>query len=104
MTVGAAFSLGFNLTCGTREVLQARNAFSIPRWGSIGAGLAAVLFIGILANLDGAIQLLTNTWTKLAGVGIATPFDYWRASRMMPPGPPGYEITEFPFFTFSTPI
>lgn len=100
MTVGAAFSLGFNLTCGTREVLQARNAFRIPRWGSIGAGLAAVLFIGILANLDGAIQLLTNTWTKLAGVGIATPFDYWRASRMMPPDPPGYEITEFPFFTF----
>ncbi|MBI4219406.1 MAG: hypothetical protein HY682_04620, partial [Chloroflexi bacterium] len=27
-------------------------------------------------------------------------FDYWRSSRMMAPGSPGNEITEFPFFTF----
>ena len=27
-------------------------------------------------------------------------FDFWRSSRMMPPDPPGNEITEFPYFTF----
>ena len=30
----------------------------------------------------------------------ASEFDFWRSSRMMPPDPPGHEITEFPFFTF----
>ena len=100
MTIGAAFSLGFNLTAGARDILQGQTTLKIPRWGSVGAGLAAVLFVGILANLDGAIQLLSNLWARLVDVGVPQPFDYWRASRMMPPDPPGYEITEFPFFTF----
>jgi YYY domain-containing protein len=36
----------------------------------------------------------------LASGGPFGEFDFWRSSRMMPPDPPGHEITEFPFFTF----
>ena len=40
---------------------------------------------------------LINPLVKLESIG---DFDFWRSSRMMPPDPPGFEITEFPFFTF----
>ena len=91
LTAGGAFSLGYNLAEGARLALRRGGAVIAPAWSAPAAGLAAVVFVVILGNLDGAIQLAQGAWVD---------FDYWRSSRMMPPDPPGFEITEFPFFTF----
>ena len=64
------------------------------------AGLTGILFVVVIGNLDGAIQLGQAGWRALVQGLPAGEFDFWRSSRMMPPDPPGYEITEFPFFTF----
>ena len=91
LTAGAAFSLGYNMAEGARLALRRTGCIVAPAWSSVGAGLAAAVFVVILGNLDGAMQLVEGAWGN---------FDYWRSSRMMPPDPPGFEITEFPFFTF----
>ena len=71
-----------------------------PAWSAVCAGLAAVMFVVILGNLDGAMQLVRGAWEDVVRGNAFPAFDYWRSSRMMPPDPPGFEITEFPFFTF----
>ena len=63
------------------------------------AGLVGVAFVTVLGNLDGALQVIGGVRQVLAGQPFGE-FDFWRSSRMMPPDPPGNEITEFPFFTF----
>ncbi len=63
------------------------------------AGLAGAAFVAVLGNMDGAIQVGKSLGQWLAGQAPGE-FDFWRSSRMMPPDPPGFEITEFPFFTF----
>ena len=64
------------------------------------AGLLGAAFVAVLGNMDGAVQVWQGAWSALV-LGLPAPdFDFWRASRMMPPDPPGWEITEFPFFTF----
>ena len=65
----------------------------------MGAGLLGALFVCVLGNLDGAAQLFGGGWRWLE-TGAPFGFDYWRSTRMMPPDPPGHEITEFPFFSF----
>ena len=61
------------------------------------AGVISMFFVCLIGNLDGLYQV----WDSIRfGSNILTDFDYWRSSRMMPPDPPGHEITEFPFFTF----
>ena len=89
LTAGAAFSLGYNITEGARRWL--RSAIRPPRWSAIAAGGAAVAMTVVLGNLHGGGQLLR---------GAVSNFDFWAPTRMMPPDPPGFEITEFPFFTF----
>ena len=89
LTAGAAFSLGYNITEGARRWL--RSAIRPPRWSAIAAGAAAVAMTVVLGNLHGGGQLLR---------GAVSNFDFWAPTRMMPPDPPGFEITEFPFFTF----
>ena len=64
------------------------------------AGLVGLVFVTVLGNLDGAIQIAQSGWKALAQGLPVGEFDFWRSSRMMPPDPPGHEITEFPFFTF----
>lgn len=85
------------------------------------AGLTAALFVAVIGNLDGLLQLGQGVWGKLFGDGGAIlPFDFWRSSRMLPnldsvePGPlhfwlwhtadqaaeVSWHITEFPFFSF----
>ncbi|MBI4233365.1 MAG: glycosyltransferase family 39 protein [Chloroflexi bacterium] len=64
------------------------------------AGLAAGLFVVVLGNLGGAVQLLQGALRSVVQDVPFPPFDFWRSTRMMPPDPPGFEITEFPFFTF----
>ena len=63
------------------------------------AGLLGALFVCVLGNLDGAAQLAGGAWRWFES-GAPFGFDYWRSTRMMPPDPPGHEITEFPFFSF----
>ena len=100
LTAGGAFSLGYNLAEGARLALRRSGAVVAPAWSAVGAGLAAVLFVIILGNLDGAIQFGQGAWEDVVRGNSFPAFDYWRSSRMMPPDPPGFEITEFPFFTF----
>ena len=90
-------------------------------WSPVLAGVAAALFVTVIGNLDGAIQslelllrLFATVIEKLYDVirgsesllqmfSLSEPlgeFNFWRSSRLMPPDPPGNEITEFPFFTF----
>ena len=98
--------------------LKGASAFA---WSPVLAGVAAALFVTVIGNLDGAIQsleillrLFATVIEKLYDVirgsesllqmfPLSEPlgeFNFWRSSRMMPPEPPGNEITEFPFFTF----
>ena len=89
LVVGAAFSLGYNTAEGARRAVH--SVRSIPVWSPLVAGGAAVLFMVVFSNLDGGVQVLQ---------GAAGNFDFWAPTRMLPPDPPGFEITEFPFFTF----
>ena len=87
----------------------------------ITAGFTGALFVAVIGNLDGAIQLAQGAWGKVAGAGAGVfPFDFWRSSRMLPNaesvewnpfafwllGASGsqsevsWHITEFPFFSF----
>ncbi len=91
LTLTGAFSVGFNLV----ESLRRRR----PHLGvgsAVAAGLAAALLVAVLANVDGAVQLLQGAARTLTG-GSFGQFDYWRSSRMISTG---FAITEFPFWTF----
>ena len=138
LTVTGAFSLVYNLTEGVRrarmpgtlaggaDAAAAVESSTEPsRWRSslgspVGAGLTAGLFIAVIGNLDGMVQIIQWTWHKLADGGSFPFFYFWRSSRMLDsqenfdPSPlafwvpdkvPGFadispHITEFPFFTF----
>ena len=90
MTVALSYGVAYNLAAVS-------NVRALP---PALAGVAGALFVTVIGNLDGAVQLAQSAW-RVAVKGIpAAPFDFWRSSRMMPPDPPGFEITEFPFFTF----
>ena len=91
------------------------------RWAAHPAacGLAAALFVAVIGNLDGLVQLVQGVGQQLAGNGWPG-FDFWRSSRMIPPldafvpnaaafwlptpipdaPAQSWHITEFPFFTF----
>ncbi|MBI4297091.1 MAG: glycosyltransferase family 39 protein [Chloroflexi bacterium] len=91
LTVTGAFSLAFNL-------VRAKGGKMSSAFLTGGAG---VLFVALLGNLDGAVQLLQGLGKVLQGLPFP-PFDYWRSSRMIVSGigpNSGFEITEFPFFT-----
>lgn len=60
------------------------------------AGLATAMLMVVLANLDGAAQLLQAAGRSL-GDGAFGNFDFWRSSRLMPGQ---IAITEFPFWSF----
>ncbi len=89
LTAGAAFSLGYNLTEGARRWL--RGTLRPAGWTAVAAGAAAMAMAVVLGNLHGGGQFLR---------GKISDFNFWDPTRMMPPDPPGFEITEFPFFTF----
>ncbi len=125
LTAGGAFSLAYNLAAAARgpgtggraapadrgpppargpgavraAIGRLRGAAGEPGWGPVWAGLAAVGMVAVLGNLDGAIQLGRSVADAVRGLPFGE-FDFWRSSRMMAPDPPGFEITEFPFFTF----
>jgi YYY domain-containing protein len=92
MTFTAAFSVGFNLTEGLRQ--RMRLAVS-PRSTMI-AGVITAMLVAVLANLDGAAQLIQATG-RVLGTGSFGQFDFWRSSRLMPGQ---ISITEFPLWSF----
>ncbi len=104
LAVGGAFSVVYNLAASVLRPAgtTARAVFRRPpgvEWSAVAAGLCGALFVCVLGNLDGAAQLVRGGWRWLES-GAPFAFDYWRSTRMMPPDPPGHEITEFPFFSF----
>ena len=108
LTVSAVFTIVFNLVEGSRRALNERvlitNKFVAARKkinpGSVMAGMVAALFAAVIGNLDGLIQMIEGVWRIVFLDLPFGQFDFWRSSRMMPPDPPGFEINEFPFFTF----
>lgn len=101
LTVGGVYSIVYNLVRSAGRRLDEGMGIlsSVPRWSPVVMGLVGVAFVTILGNLDGAIQVGLGVKNVLVGQPFGE-FDFWRSSRMMPPDPPGHEITEFPFFTF----
>ena len=49
----------------------------------VAAGLIAAVFIGVMGNLDGVVQLAQGTWKAVDGQQFPA-FDFWRSSRMVP--------------------
>ena len=122
LTVGGAFSVVYNLAEASRRRLPRQRARTAPdmeaaggedvssiesssmgatvfSWSPVIAGLAAALFVTVIGNLDGAIQSMESLYALVMNEPTGG-VDFWRSSRMMPPDPPGNEITEFPYFTF----
>ncbi|MCY4367339.1 MAG: DUF2298 domain-containing protein [Chloroflexi bacterium] len=87
----------------------------------ITAGFTAALFVAVIGNLDGLLQILQGVGRRLGEAGASVfAFDFWRSSRMLPnlesiepnfltfwlwntsdkPLEISWHITEFPFFSF----
>ena len=98
LTVGGAFTVVYNLTETARRKRGKNNKKG--RFGPFVAGLVGAIFVSLLGNLDGAVQALQGIGRVVLLNLPFGEFDFWRSSRLMPPDPPGFEITEFPFFTF----
>ena len=132
LTCAGAYSLVYNLVEGARRPERGdeppsaplckggRRGISSPVPPPIWAGLLAALFVAVIGNLDGVVQLVQGVWQKFVlGQGFPA-FDFWRSSRMLPELPSvdpslltfwlpdqgagivqtSPHITEFPFFTF----
>ena len=57
-------------------------------WGPVAAGLLAGLFVAVIGNLDGIVQVVKGGWNNVFD-GQAFPSlnyisDFWRSSRMLP--------------------
>ena len=95
MTAALSYSVVYNLASWVQGKREGPSGVS-----PVIAGLIGLVFVTVIGNLDGAIQIAQSAWNALANGIPVGEFDYWRSSRMMPPDPPGHEITEFPLFTF----
>ena len=91
-TLAGAFSVGYNLA----EALRQRGAQAVRRCSPVWAGVAVALLVTVLANVDGAAQLLQGAWRSITDESFGR-FDFWRSSRLMPGQ---IAINEFPFWTF----
>ena len=129
LTVTGAFSLVYNATQGVRASRRGGRRPSPGRLGGpwwsgfrspVAAGLLGAAFVGVIGNLDGAVQVVQGLWRKVFETGGYPAFDFWRSSRVIPaqenfdPSPLAFwvpdkapdvaeitpHITEFPFFTF----
>ena len=81
-----------------RERVEGRAERKWPHWSPVLAGIGGILFVAVLGNLDGAIQVGHGIWRVAVQSLPFGEFDFWRSSRMMPESTEG--ITEFPFFSF----
>ena len=96
LTAALAYSVSYNIAAAAPF---RAHFYGIGRMPAL-AGLLGAAFVAVIGNLDGAAQALGNIWRAAVRGLPPSDFDFWRSSRMMPPDPPGWEITEFPFFTF----
>ncbi len=92
LTLTGAFSVGFNLA----DALRQRGARMVRRSSPLWAGVAVALLVTVLANVDGAAQLVQGAWRSITDEAFGR-FDFWRSSRLMPGQ---IAINEFPFWTF----
>ena len=95
LTAGLSYSVTYNLAAAARDRIHVVRSVSPTL-----AGCAGALFVTVLGNLDGGVQVAQSVWRSVIQGLSPGDFDFWKSSRMMPPDPPGHEITEFPFFTF----
>lgn len=96
LMAGGVFSIGYNLASLTLAGRQpAQRNWKGFLFVSL-AGFMAILFVLVLGNLDGMIQVIRN---RIDGFPLSR-FDFWGSTRAIHSDPPGYEITEFPYFTF----
>ena len=91
-TLAGAFSVGCNLAAALRQRSAQMARLRSPAW----AGAGAALLVAVLANVDGAAQLLQGAWRSVTDGSFGS-FDFWRSSRLMPDQ---IAINEFPFWTF----
>tara|TARA_B100000686_G_scaffold41137_1_gene42524 strand:- start:10433 stop:14986 length:4554 start_codon:yes stop_codon:yes gene_type:complete len=102
LTFVGAFSVGYNLAAyaaSNRNKFQAAISSGSKFFNPYFCGFTAAVSVTVIGNMDGIIQLTSSIINAAKGLSYK-PFDFWQSSRMMPPDPPGFEITEFPFFTF----
>ena len=97
LTAGGVFSIVYGLA---ELTLRAKRVPPWSRRSPIYAGLLGVLFVLVVGNIDGLIQLFQGAARVFFQDAAFGQFDFWRSSRMMAPDSLGHEITEFPFFTF----
>ena len=97
LTAAAAFSLVYSLAESSRRRPSSGASPERTAWSPVAAGVVGALFVAVIGNLDGAIQVGQWFWRAFFGHAPFGAFNFWDSSRMMPPG---NEITEFPFFTF----
>ena len=129
LTFTGAFSMGYNLASGVkhagrRGVVRSRtgeaNRLTNRLLPPVLCGATTALFVSVIANVDGAIQLVQGFWAVAVKGEAWVGFDFWRSSRMIPPlesfeppslafwlpdhipgnGGASWHITEFPYFTF----
>ncbi len=96
LTVAGAFAIVYNLAESTRRRLGGNGR----SWTPVLAGLGGAVFVAVIGNMDGAVQVGQGVWRAVSQDLPFGTFDFWRSTRLMPPDPPGFEINEFPFFTF----
>ena len=80
------------------EHLEGRAGHRRVLWSPVLAGIGGALFVTVLGNLNGAIQVGQGIWRAVFRNLPFGEFDFYLSSRMMPTELQG--ITEFPFFTF----
>jgi len=127
-TVGAAFSISYNLAAAARRLLRRRPGLRpLPSGSLLFAGLLGAVFVALAGNLDGVGQLaerlsavspwqvsssiplvgsvansIGGLWQVVVHGADLREFDFWAPSRMLRSPDNGLvdPITEFPYFSF----
>ena len=95
LTVTAAYSIVYNVTEGLRKARRAPTDAPEEAGGGVkaalgwiktpvAAGLLAALFVTVIGNLDGAVQVVQSGWSSVVRGEAFGGFDFWRSSRMLP--------------------
>jgi len=102
LTVGNAFSLGYNLT--RRYLVGVMVPVFLTLLGNLDGlvqiverlgDLGGLQFRSSIPGLEGLVRAIPGLAQLLLGRGALVPFDYWRSTRVIP-----FTINEFPFFSF----
>ena len=98
LTVTGAYAVGYNLAEALRRARYPR----LSARSTVAAGLGAALMVTVLGNFDFAAQLLQGAWSWATGDGFPTfgTNAYWRSRDVLDPYLSGFEVTEFPFWSF----